>query len=242
VIIEADLSAAEWRVAAFLSQDVTAIDEIKQGHDAHADNCVNVMGLPLTKNNRTDAKVFLFRILFGGTYMGMHKDPRMPNFSKTKWKSIIKNFYQKYIDLSNWHEQLIISANQHGFYTSPTGRILSFKKVMNKYSGVKEYPRGQILNYPVQSLAADIIHIAMIEAYQMVREQTTYTKFIVQVHDSMVWDAPDSEVEIVCEINKFVFDNLTTYIKKYYDFDFNVPLTGEICYGKDWGSTDVLYR
>lgn len=167
--------------------------------------------------------------------MGMYKDPRMPPFSKTKWKRVLKNFYDKYQGIHRWHEQLIIEANNKGQYISPTGRILKFKRVMNKYSGVKEYPRGQVLNYPVQSLAADIIHIAMIEAYTRIREQTRTAKLICQVHDSTVWDVDDDELQIVIDINSHVFQNLTKLIHKYYNFEFNVPLTGDIEVGINWG-------
>ena len=173
---------------------------------------------------------------YGGTYMGFYMDNRMPAFSKKKWKEVLNNFYEKYTGLAKWHKKLIADAYKHGHYKSPTGRILKFKKVRNKYSGVDEYPRGQVLNYPVQSLAADIIHIAMIEAYRWVRKKTTKTQFIMQVHDSMVWDSPSDEVDITCKINQYVFNNLTKYLKQYYDIDFNVPLTGDIQYGNNWGS------
>ncbi len=176
--------------------------------------------------------------MYGGTYMGFYKDTRMPNFSKTKWKRVIDNFYNKYIGIAQWHDELIQNAYKYGQYISPTGRILKFKKTKNKYSGVLEYPRGQVLNYPVQSLAADIIHIAMVNAYNQVKEHTQYSKLILQVHDSMVWDVPKQEVDIVCDINQFVFDNLTKYIYDYYNFEFNVPLTGEIKVGKNWGEIE----
>lgn len=63
MIVDCDLSQIEWRVCAFLAQDEVAMTEIREGVDGHSDNCVNVLELPLTKENRTDAKVFLFRTI-----------------------------------------------------------------------------------------------------------------------------------------------------------------------------------
>ena len=123
MIVDADLAQIEWRCAAFLSQDPVMIEEINNGVDQHAAACVDLMELPLTKDNRTDAKIFNFRMIYGGSPYSFFMDYKMPDFSQAKWQGVYDAFYKKYHGLNDWHEQLMrdVYANK-GVITIPTGR------------------------------------------------------------------------------------------------------------------------
>ena len=215
------------------------ITEIKGGVDQHAAACVDLMELPLTKENRTDAKIFNFRMIYGGSPFSFYKDPKMPNFSLKKWETIVNNFYAKYTGLKKWHDRLMVEVRRNkGYLINPTGRKLAFKK--KKKKGVWDYHRPNVLNYPVQSLAADIIHICMVEARNQVKEACPNTKFLMQVHDSLIFDSPKKEVDTAARICYNIFIDLPHYIESYFGFKWNVPLTGECEVGETWGTTKAV--
>jgi len=210
MILNADLSQIEWRVAAFLSQDKVAIAEINTGIDAHSDNCVNVMQLKLTKQNRYHAKRFLFRLLYGGTAWGFFKDSTMPKFTIKKWKQIVEDFYTKYVGLKIWQDKNIKHVIQgNGTLTLFTGR--SFHFILDNNG---KYIESTIKNYPVQGIAGgDLLPLAGIIIYDAMKNMKLLAKPLLTVHDSLVFS-----------------------IKSYWGVNWNVNLTGEVEVGKNYGS------
>lgn len=238
MILEADLSAIEWRAAAFLSQDPIMCQEIRDGSDAHAATCVDIMELPLTESNRQDAKICNFRMLYcnpkSGAY-AYYMDARMPNFPQSKWDSIVEGFFLKYRGLAAWHERLVKEVRQTGQLRGPTGQRWVFQKELKKQS-YWDYSVEKIRNYPVQGLSGALIKLAII----IIRKRSKHLKnkkFIMTVHDSLIWDVADQEVEELAKINLEVFKELPDLCKKYFNFYINIPIKGEAQWGKTWGDT-----
>ena len=231
-IINADLSQIEWRVPAFLSQDTTMIKEINSGIDQHGSACTTLMGLPLNKPNRFYAKIFNFRMIFRGTAWGFFKDPNMPKFSIKKWEQIVKDFYKKYFKLKIWQDkniQHVIDGN--GTLSVFTGR--TFKFFLKPYNG--KYNESEVANYPVQGTAGDILFFAAIIIWNSMKKANMKALPILTVHDSLVFDCPDNEVDRLADLCMRVFNNLPTYINKYWGIKWNVNLTGEIELGPNYG-------
>ena len=238
MIGNADLSQIEWRVAAFLSQDPIIISEILGGVDYHLDNAIKFFG---DAKYRTDAKVFGFRLLYGGVAYGMFKDPLMPNFSLKKWERICKEYTEKYERLAEWQNENVAIVQEHGKLRLPSGRLLTFDKHLTK-NGVMEYSRREILNYPVQAFAtADIMGLAMNIIYARMMNMKLKSQIICQVHDSLVFDAFKEEIEQLAQLSINVFNRLPEYMKKVWNCDFNIPLTGEFETGPSYGDMD-LYK
>jgi len=235
MILNADLSQIEWRVAAFLSQDPTMIAEINSGVDQHAASCTNLMKLPLNKLNRFYAKTFNFRMIYGGTAWGFHKDPHMPKFGIKKWKQVIVDFYLKYPMLKVWQDRNIRHVVQgDGTLTVFTGRIFQFK--LDTWSG--KYNDRQIKNWPIQGISrGDILPLAGVIIWNAMNKLKLLAKPILTVHDSMVYSCPDNEIDPLADLCMKVFNNLPFYIEQYWGVKWNVSLTGEIEIGKNYGST-----
>lgn len=243
-IVNLDLGQIEWRIAAELSRDPVMLDELNHGLDFHADNALKFFGadkFPRDSDEfdkrRNTAKTFGFRMLYGGSAYAFYKDARMPDFSLKRWEEIVKAFYTKYRGLKAWQDANVALASAQGYLRSPSGRVLTFSYNVNKRTGVEEIDHKQVYNYPIQSVSADIMYVCMAEFHKLLREQGCTARMILQVHDSMVFDTPKSEVETICKLAVPFFKNLAKPLKAYFGWDVVVPLVGDCEVGYTYGST-----
>ena len=232
MILNADLSQIEWRMAAFLSQDKAMITEINSGIDQHGAACTQLMKLPLTKMNRFHAKRFNFRMIYGGTEMGYFRDPTMPNFPLKQWKQIVVDFYTKYHGLKAWHDTIIKKViDGDGTLSFFTGRTFKFSLFNGRYN------EKQIKNWPVQGISGgDILPLTGVIIYDAIERAKLKTKLLLTVHDSLVFKTPKKEVDVVADLCMKVMQNLPTYINNYWGVNFNVNLTGEVEVGPTYGN------
>lgn len=231
-IMNADLAQIEWRAAAWLSQDKIMMDEILKGRDAHLANAIAFFG---DGKFRQDTKIFNFRMIYGGSAFSFFMDTKMPNFSKKKWVGIVNQFYSKYAGLKDRQDEWFKELNNTGQIINPTGRILKPQMRLQR-DGSMGYHRPQACNYPVQSISADIIYLAMVVTRRRMAAMGLKTPMILQVHDSIVFDYIESEKKALAKLCLEVFDELPTLIKKYFGLDWNVPLSGDIEVGPDYGT------
>jgi len=241
ILVSADLGQLEWRVAAFLSQDPVAMQEIINGIDAHADNATRFFG---DIKYRQDAKIMTFRLLYGGTAYSFFMDPLMPNFSLARWNKIVQDYYTKYCVLARWQAQNIQLVNSNGgWYISQFGRIYNFpleklKKTVGgqriRYDG---YKPTKVKNYEVQGTATgDIVPFAMYVIKQRMANDFPETKWIGQIHDAILFDTVTPVVERLADLLIQAFEDLPALIQKFWGFEFNVPLTGDVEWGPNYGT------
>jgi DNA polymerase I-like protein with 3'-5' exonuclease and polymerase domains len=237
-ILGVDMSAAEWRAAAFLSQDPVMLQEIADGKDPHAENAKFVFGVseddPKFSEMRQLAKVFTFRLLYGGGAYGFYMDANFPKWSKKKWEAVVEKFYEKYAVLKNFQDTCInLVWKNHGVLYNPTGRKFIFHKAL------KGYKPTQIKNFPIQSLATgDIMPLAMILIYREFKKRGFKSLIIGQVHDNLLFDALKDELEEIGQMCIGIFEKLPYYIEKMWGFKFNVPLTGDCEIGDNYGQME----
>lgn len=239
-IMEFDLSQVEWRSAAYLSQDAVMIHEVNSGIDQHSETTVKLMELPLNKVNRTNAKIFNFRMIYGGTWYAFWIDEKMPNFSKKKWQKIVRDFFEKYIGLQEYHEACIFIVSKQGYLQIPTGRYFRYHKEENR-EGYKDYPETKIKNYGCQGIAGgDILPLYACQTRRAIRYHKLKSKFILTVHDSLVFDVVEEEVDILTYILIEIVEHLAESVSKFYKINFNVKLDGEIKVGDSYGSVKEI--
>jgi DNA polymerase I-like protein with 3'-5' exonuclease and polymerase domains len=233
-IMDSDLSQIELRVPAQLSQDKEMIREFINNEDLHSNGCTQIMKLSLNKMNRFHAKTFNFRMIYGGTAFGYHKDPNMPDFGLQRWEEIVTEFYNKYKGLKKWQDDNILKVIQgDGTLTCSTGRIYKFKLGYNN-----KYNERQIKNYPVQGTAGgDILPLCAIIIWKGMKSRGMKSKPILTVHDSIVFDVVRSERETLADLCMKIFNNLPKYIKLYWGINWIVPITGEVEVGPNYGKT-----
>lgn len=229
MLINADAKQLDWVCAAYLAKDEVAIQEIKDGSDLHSCN-QRAFGLP----SRLIAKVFLFRIIFGGTAYSFAKDNDFAEckFSLNEWEGVIERFYRKYKGIKLWHEQLVRTATTTGFISIPTGRTWKFDPVRN-FKGELQWPITSIKNYPVQGLEADLMSLARVSLYNRIKKYDDIL-LVNTVHDSLLLDVPKHRVDLAIEIIRGVFQDVPANFRKLFGVDFILPFRGEISIGDDW--------
>lgn len=232
MLIQADAAALEIRVAAFLSQDETLIREIVEELDIHTDNQTR-FGLP----SRLIAKIFVFRLLYGGSAYSYANDPEFMSISKSEkyWQEVIDAYYEKYKGIKKWHIKLVREAVETGKVISPTGREYIFQK----YNG--NYKDTQIKNYVVQGTGADIMALARVSFFNRLKKLNYKDCLLVNtVHDSLVLDCKEEHLEVIGRTLHDVFRDIPSNFKKLFGTEFNVPMACEVLYGPNWEDMAVF--
>jgi len=223
-IMECDFAQLEFRVAAFLSQDSTAMQEIETGFDVHSYTAkvISDAGQPTA---RQAAKEHTFAPLFGATGYGRSKAVA----------AYYKHFNEKYKGVAKWHKKLGDEAMRFLKITNVSGRQYAFPDVTRRSNGnVSHFT--MIKNYPVQGFATgDIVPVVLLEFERLL--EPLHSCLVNTVHDSMVIDVHPDEVKKVLTIVDTINSNLNCVIKDAYDVEMNVPLLLEAKIGKNWLDT-----
>jgi len=228
MILEADFAQLEFRAAAFLSQDKTAMKEIEDGFDVHS-YTAKVISDNGQATTRQEGKAHTFAPLYGATGFGR----------TTAEAAYYGQFTEKYKGIALWHSRLAKEALNTGKITTPSGRQFAFPDVERRMrGGVSHFT--QIKNYPVQSFAtADIVPVALLYIEKRLTDMKSC--IVNTVHDSIVIDVHPQEENQVIYIIDSTNQILTDLIQNKWDIVFNVPLALEAKIGKNWLDTvDVL--
>lgn len=219
-IVNCDGKALEWYAGTYLSQCPVAIKEILDNVDQHTLN-QETFGLP----DRGIAKIFVFRLIYGGTAYSYVNDPDFYGVSTNQkyWQGVIDAFYNKYKGWASWHERLMHEATRTGQLVMPTGRVYQYEP---NWKG--DWPRTTILNYPVQGLGADIMAIARVAFWKRFNKLGLRGKLVSTVHDSIVVDCPEEEVEVVKQLFYEVFELAPKLFEQWFKVPFNIPLRCEV--------------
>ena len=243
MILDVDLSQIEWRIVAELTQDPVMMQEIQSGVDQHADTCTSpdMMNLPLTKENRTNAKLFNFRAIYANPHTASYAyymDEKLPNFSKKRWETIMQGFFTKYAVMGRVHQDWIKEVRKTGRLVGPTGRVWNFQKYpMN--DGSMDYKVTQIRNYPVQGTAGDVIKMAIVQIRKQLMKKYPHALMVMTVHDSIIFDLA-RDYEEVARICIDVFNNIPELMLRYFNWEMSVPIDGEAELGINWASTKEI--
>ena len=229
-IMEADFAQLEFRVAAFLSQDKTAIDEVTTGFDVHS-YTAQVITDAGQSISRQEAKAHTFAPLYGASGFG-----RTPAEA-----AYYEQFTKKYSGIGKWHKELAREALATGKIKTPSGREFSFPDVTRRANGTVTF-FTQIKNFPVQSFAtADIVPISLIYIDKLLGINQMQSCIVNTVHDSLVIDVHPKEKDKVLRIIHAANDRLLAIVNKKWKLDFNVPLLLEAKIGPNWLDTkDVV--
>jgi len=222
-IMEADMAQLEFRVAAFLAQDATAIEEVSTGFDVHAYTAkvISDAGQPMS---RQEAKAHTFAPLYGASGFGRSQAEA----------TYYQQFTTKYSGIAKWHEALAKEALNTGKITTPSGREFAFPDVVRRrFGGVTFFT--QIKNYPVQSFAtADIVPISLIYIDRLLTANRLHSCVVNSVHDSVVIDVHPDEKDKVLKVISTANDKLIAIVNRKWGIDFNVPLLLEAKIGPNW--------
>jgi DNA polymerase I-like protein with 3'-5' exonuclease and polymerase domains len=215
-IIEVDFAQLEFRTAVFLAQDKQGMEDIANGVDVHQ-YTANIIGC-----SRQDAKAHTFKPLYGGM-MG-----------KKKEKEYYQKFLEKYENIAEWHKKLEDTAIKSKIVRLPSGREYYFPNIYRRKDGSSTQSTA-VKNYPVQGFAtADIVPIACINVWNLLKQNNMKTLLINTVHDSVILDVHPEEYSQVLDCLNQGFSGIKESLKERFDCDLNVPLDFEIKSGSNW--------
>lgn len=223
-LVSADYSQIELRIIAELSEDLAMIESFKKGEDIHRSTAAKVFNVALdevTREQRSQAKTVNFGIIYGVSSFGLAEQTGL---SRSEAKSLIDAYYETYPTLKKYIDDQVLLARGQGYVETILGRRRYLKDINSRNHVVRGHAERNAVNAPIQGSAADIIKIAMIRLHKTLKKDFQ-TKMLLQVHDELIFDVPNSELEIVKPI---IIDIMENTVK------MNVPLIVEIGEGNNW--------
>lgn len=224
-LIAADYSQIELRLIAAISEEENMIKAFQDGEDIHASTASNLFDVPLeevTKTQRSQAKTVNFGILYGQGAFGLAEQTGL---SRTEAKEMIANYFETYPKLKKYMAEQVTKAQEMGYVETILNRKRHLKDINSANFVVKAHAERNAVNAPIQGSAADVIKLAMIKIDEQLTEKNLKTKMLLQVHDELVFEAPEEELETV-----------TALIKKEMEtaYETTVPLLVEVGVGDNW--------
>lgn len=224
-LLSADYSQIELRIIAAISEDQAMIDAFRQGIDIHAATAAKVYGIPLeevTSDMRRNAKSVNFGIIYGVSAFGLSENLGIP---RSEAKTLIDNYFAQYQAIQNYMDKQKQFAQQNGYVETLLGRKRWLKDINSSNAVVRGYAERNAINMPIQGTAADMIKLAMISIHKTMKEQNLRSKMILQVHDELVFDVHNDEIEIIKPI---ILEGMRNALP------LAVPVEAEIGIGRNW--------
>ena len=225
VMLSADYSQIELRVIASLSEDSNMITAFQNNNDIHnstASKVFNVAISDVTKEQRSNAKTVNFGIIYGVSAFGLSNQTSL---SRSESKELIESYFNAYPSLKNYISSQINFARENGYVETVLGRRRYLRDINSRNQIVRGASERNAVNAPVQGSAADIIKIAMINIQNNITDHNLKSKMLVQVHDELIFEIHNSELEQMQKIIKNEMENA---------FTLKVPLAVDIGIGENW--------
>jgi DNA polymerase-1 len=224
-LLSADYSQIELRIIAALSGEENMIKAFQQGEDIHKSTAAKVFNILLeevTKEQRSHAKTVNFGIIYGVSAFGLSNQTSL---SRAESAALIEAYYNTYPKLKSYIQEQIENAREKGFVQTILGRRRYLKDINSANAVVRGAAERNAVNAPIQGSAADIIKIAMINIHKRLIAENWKSKMLLQVHDELVFDVHNSELEKIQSMIKHEMEQAVV---------LSVPLEVEIGIGKDW--------
>jgi DNA polymerase-1 len=194
-LVAADYSQVELRVMAHVSQDSGLRSAFERDEDIHAATAAAVLSVPIsevTKDQRRIAKSVNFGLSYGQGAYGLAQQTGM---SQQEAAQFIKTYFEKYPGVLRYIEQTKHQAAEQGYVQTLLGRRRYFPALTSMRGADRARAEREAINMPIQGTAADIIKIAMVHLHEALRERAMRSRIVLQVHDELVLETPDDEVE-----------------------------------------------
>jgi DNA polymerase-1 len=224
-LVSADYSQIELRIIAALSGEENMIKAFKNHEDIHRSTAAKVFNVPLeevTKEQRSNAKTVNFGIIYGVSAFGLSNQTSL---SRKESAELIDAYYATYPKLKSYMSNQVDFAREHGYVQTVLGRRRYLKDINSANMMVKSGAERNAVNAPIQGSAADIIKIAMINIHKKLISENWKSKMLLQVHDELVFDVHNSELQKIQPMIKYEMENA---------FIMDVPLDVEIGLGENW--------
>ncbi|MEA3471383.1 MAG: DNA polymerase, partial [Thermodesulfobacteriota bacterium] len=224
-IISADYSQIELRVLAHLSEDEELLRAFESGEDIHTRTASNIFGVfpdMVNQEMRRLAKVINFGIIYGMSPFGLSREL---GITQKLAKTYIDEYFHRFNGVKRYIEAILEEARKNGFVTTLLGRRRYIPEINSRNVTVRQFAERMAMNTPIQGTAADIIKVAMLDIARSLEEKNLLSSMIMQVHDELVFEAPEGERQEVINLVRNKMEGVIT---------LKVPLIVEIYAGKNW--------
>ena len=224
-LLSADYSQIELRLLAHMSGDENFIDAFKRGQDIHARTAAEVFGIPLdevTPELRRHAKADNFGIVYGISDFGL---ARNLHISRKEAGDYISRYFERYPGVRAFMDKVVAEAHETGYVTTMFGRRRELPAIKSRNFNQRMLAERMAMNTPIQGTAADVIKLAMIAAYRKLREAGVKSRILLQVHDELVLEVKESELETVQAILHEAMEHVVS---------LSVPLSIDVHWGRNW--------
>ncbi len=224
-LVDADYSQIELRVLAHIANDETMINAFKNNEDIHAVTASQVLGIPLdevTKEQRSSAKAVNFGIVYGIGEFSLSRDIHV---GVKEAKAYIDAYLEKYHGVRKYMEDIKARAKRDGYVKTMMNRIRYIPELKSPNFNIRQFGERVALNTPIQGTAADIIKLAMVRVDERMIRENLKSRLILQVHDELIVEASEDEVE---QVKTILSEEMQSAMK------LKVPLKVDIEVGHSW--------
>ncbi len=224
-ILAADYSQIELRIMAHLSADEGLLSAFSQGKDIHQATAAEIFGIDIDAvetEQRRAAKAVNFGLIYGMSAFGLAKQLSV---SRTEAAEYVKLYFQRYPGVKHYMEDTREKAKEDGFVETVFGRKLYLPNINARNGMLRQHAERTAINAPMQGTAADIIKLSMISVNDWLREKTTQTTMVMQVHDELVFEVAEDELE---DVQKVIVERMVNAVQ------LDVPLIVDTGSGINW--------
>lgn len=224
-LVSFDYSQIELRILAHMAHVTNLIDAFNQGKDIHRHTAALVFGVKdeeVTPQMRSQAKAVNFGIIYGMSEFRLSKDIGM---SISEARNFINKYFETYPEVKTYMDEVVETCKKQGYVSTLLNRKRYIPTINDKNFMVRQQAQRYAMNTPIQGTGADILKIAMIEVDKALKEKHLKSQMILQVHDELIFDVFEDELE---EVMSLVKEKMENCIK------MDVPLIVEGNYAKNW--------
>lgn len=224
-LVSFDYSQIELRILAHLAHVTRLIEAFKAGKDIHAHTAALVFGVPdeeVTSLQRRQAKTINFGIIYG---MSEFRLSRQNNMTLDEARLFIAKYFETYPEIKTYMDQVVKDCEETGYVSTVANRKRYIPTIHDKNFMVREQAKRFAMNAPIQGSGADIMKLAMIAVDQAIKEHHFKSKIILQIHDELIFDVYEDEVETFMQVVKEAMESC---------FKLDVPLLVEGNYARNW--------
>ncbi len=225
-LLSADYSQIELRLLAHVSKDESLVKAFQNGEDVHRMTAATLFGIEpkeVTSEMRSVGKTLNFSVIYGQTPFGLSGQIGV---SQAKAKEYIEQYFLKYPGVLKYREEVLKEAREKGEVRTLYGRRRKVPDILSKNMGARGFAERIAFNTVIQGTAADLIKLAMIEIDQKFKLQKIKSKMLLQVHDELVFEVCEDELELVKNLVRHEMENIAS---------LSVPLQVDLSLGQNWG-------
>jgi DNA polymerase-1 len=225
VLVSADYSQIELRIMAHISGDEAMLRAFAQGEDIHRATAAEIFGVApedVESEQRRYAKVINFGLIYGMSAFGLAQNLGIERGAASNY---IERYFQRFAGVKQYMDETRLQAKARGYVETVFGRRLWLPEINSPNGPRRAGAERAAINAPMQGTAADLIKLAMIAVQDWIEQENLATRMIMQVHDELVLDVPEAELELVKQKLPELMAGVAT---------LKVPLVAETGVGKNW--------